>query len=86
MERRFIAVRVNRNIKGHPVVQVQKSTDYNWETFLGFRDDADIPTANQFALQLGKEISESYLCYIPVYGLGGYGIGAFLRGQKYGKI
>ena len=82
---KYIAVRVAKNAKGEYVVQGQKSTDYNWETLDMLVTENFLPTANNLAVAVAKSLSRAYGNYIPAYGVGGYGIGAFYKGYPHNK-
>ena len=78
---KYVAIRVAKNTKGNYVVQGQKNTDYNWETLDMLVVMDFLPAANDLAISVAKSLSRAYGCYIPAYGLGGYGIGAFYKGE-----
>lgn len=81
---KYVAVRVSKNIKEDEyVVQAQKNTDYNWESITEVIDF--LPAANEIAIKTAKSLSRAYGNYMPAYGVGGYGIGAFYKGEPHNK-
>lgn len=81
---KYTAIKVAKNLRNEYEIQGQRNTDYNWETLNGCSGTFDfLVNANNCALDIAKSLSAVQKNYIPVYGLGGYGIGSYYKGKKY---
>ena len=80
---KYIAYAVRRDVGYKFSVCGQNNETFNWDIIE--RGFDFIPAANDAANVLACKASFDYKCYIPVYGLGGYGIGEWDKGFKYKK-
>ena len=78
---KYTAFGVRRLTDNRFAVCGKNPNTYNWQVIEANFDFA--PNANEAAKVLACEESKKYNCYIPCYGLGGYIIGEYYKGEKY---